>query len=506
VPVRRLRRLSSREYDNVVRDLLGDSSRPATRFVADAYQNGYDNGSAGLAVQSDQVVDYESAAEALAANAVQSEASQLLDGCNPTVQGEQACVELFLTGFAARAYRRPLTETERQVLRDVFRTDAAASGFGRGLQTMVEVVLQSPEFLYREELGAIDPTAPIGTEVRLTDYEVASELSFLLSGSSPGPELRESVETGAFRGVEDYRREAARILKGPGAKNALRTFLHEWLSTDRLATLSKDLTFYPTFDSTLAASMSTELDQFFDYVLWTGTGSLRELLSSSQSFADAKLGQLYGVAVQGAGFQPVLLDAQLRRGILTRAGFLAVHAATDSSGPIARGVFLLESLLCSPPPAPPANVPPAPPAGAPSVKSLTTRQRFEQHVSSSFCAACHDRIDGIGFGFEEFDGIGAYRDTENGRPIDSSGTVLGTAEIDGPYKGAGELTAKLAGSRMLADCYVRQAYRYAMGQIEGANDDLSSLSTSFSADAKMTDVILAIVESPVFVQRQVEAP
>jgi hypothetical protein len=506
-PTRRLRRLSSREYDNVVHDLLGDTTQPAKSFrIVDTYQNGYDNGSAGLVVQSEQVVDYQSASETLAATAVQDKMSQLLGGCDPTAQGQQPCLDAFLGDFAARAYRRPLTDTERQNLSTVFQADAALGGFGRGLQTMLEVILQSPQFLYREELGPLDAAATPGTALRLTDHEVASELSFLLTGSSPDAELWTSVETGTFRTVGDYERETARLLSGSAARGVLRAFLHEWLSTDRLATLSKDASFYPTFDSALAASMNTELDQFFDSVLWAGTGSLRELFTSSQSFVDTNLGQLYGVPVLGSGFQPVGLDAQLRQGVLTRAGYLAVTSATDSSGPISRGVFLLRSLLCSPPPPPPGNVPPFPPANAPSVKTLTTRQRFDQHVSTPFCASCHKQIDGIGFGFEEFDGIGAYRATENGQPVDSSGTVIGTGEIDGDYNGAGELISRVSGSHLLADCYVRQAYRYAMGQIEGADEDLRALAGAFSPDAKMTDVLLRIVRDPLFVVRSFEKP
>jgi hypothetical protein len=504
-PIRRLRRLSNREYDNVVRDLLGDSSSPATKFVIDVYQNGYDNGSAGLAVQSDQIVDYQGAAEALAATAVQNNIGQVLGGCDPAASGDQACLEALLSSFAPRAFRRPLTATESGRLRDVFQSELQGGGdFGRGIQTVLEVILQSPEFLYREELGPLDVKSASPSEVRLTDLEVASELSFLLTGSIPDDELRAAAQEGRLTTVQDYEREAARLLASHGAKDALRAFLHEWLATDRLATLSKDAQFYPSFNAAMAASMAAELDQFFDGVLWTGTGSLREFFTTNQSFADPTLDPLYGVPVVDAGLLPVTLDARVRPGILTRAGFLAVHAATDSSGPIERGVFLLRSIMCSPPPPPPANVPPAPPAGDPSVQNLTTRERFEEHVSNPFCASCHSRIDGVGFGFEEFDGIGAYREMDNGQPVDASGAVVGTGEIDGEFVGAAELAVKLSGSRVLSNCYARQAYRYAMGAVEGSQDDLGWLTAASSPDANMTAVLLAIMDNKVFVTRTFE--
>ena len=505
LPVRRLRRLSNREYDNVVRDLLGDTSQPARLFLADSYVNGYDNGSAALAVQSDQVSTYQTAAEALAADVVAKRLSLVLGGCDVTVQGEPACVDAFLTDFAARAYRRPLTPSESQRLRDVFQVGEQLGGqFADGVATALEVILQSPQFLYREELGA-DAAAPAaGSAVRLTDYEAASELSFMLTGSVPDASLWSAVQQGSFQTIADYQREATRLLGTPAGKSALRGFLHQWLATDELANINKEATFYPGFTAALAASMSTELDQFYDSVLWEGTGSLRELLTSNKSFVDPTLAQFYGVPDGIPGFHPVTLDPNLRKGVMSRAGFLTVHSNTDSSGPVTRGVFVLDALLCAPPPPPPANVPPAPAPGDPSVQNLTTRQRFANHVSNAVCAGCHTQIDGIGFGFEEFDGIGAYRTTEHGQPIDSTGTIVGTVEIDGDYNGLGELATRIGGSQHLVDCYVRQAYRYAMGQVESDGDSMQALESGFSPDAPMTAVLLAVLANPVFTKRSYE--
>ncbi len=343
--------------------------------------------------------------------------------------------------------------------------------------------------------------------MRLTDYEVASELSFLLTGSIPDPPLWAAVELGQFHAVADYQREATRLLATARARDAMRAFLHEWMATDRLAILSKDATFYPSFNPAMAASMTTELDRFFDDVLWAGSGSLRELFTSNLSFADATLASLYGVATAGAGFQPVTLDPLLRRGILSRAGYLAVHSDVDSSGPIARGVFVLQSILCTPPPPPPPNVPPATPAGDPTVEDITTRQRFAQHVSSSFCASCHTAIDGFGFGFEEFDGIGVYRTTENGLPIDSSGTSSAratltartTASRTSPRSSPGAGTWSTATSGRLTGTPWATSSRPAAPILAG-------LSASFSPDRRLTDALLGIVSTPTFVTRVSETP
>jgi len=503
--LRRLRRLSSREYDNVVRDLLGDTSRPSTHFLKDSYTNGYDNGSAGLAVQSDQVVAYQAAAEALAATAVNSNLKRLLGDCDVVTDGESACADVFLNTFGARAYRRPLTETELERLRGVFATGAAVGGFATGVQTALELMLQSPQFLYREELGPLD-ASPDDDAVRLTDFEVASELSFLLTGSIPDDDLWTAVAEGRFTTTVDYRREAERLLSTQGARDTLRAFLHAWFATNRLSDLSKDAKFYPSFNAALAASMTVELDQFFDAILWGGgQGSLRELFTSNLSFVDGALAELYGVPTTGTGFQPVTLDPALRKGILSRAGYLTAHAAADSSGPVSRGVFLLQAILCSPLPPPPANIPAPIPAGDTIAKNLTTRERFAEHVSNGFCASCHLFIDGIGFGFEQFDGIGAFRTMENGKPIDSSGSILGTGEIDGPYDGVAQLATRLAGSQHLADCYAKQAYRFAMGDIEqGGSGSTEWVKEGFSNESRLTDILMTIVKSPVFVTRRRE--
>ncbi len=535
-PKRQLRRLSSREYDNVVRDLLGDATEPAKKFIADIYPNGFDNGTVALAAQSDQVDAYMNAAESLAANAVQGSMSRLVGDCDPSTAGASACLETLLSTFAPRAYRRPLTDSEKQRLRDAYAIDGPPS-FAEGVQTVLEVILQSPQFLYREELGPIGSNGGSGTAVRLSDWEMASELSFLLTGSMPDDTLWAEVQAGAFDTEDDFRREALRLLEAPGARAAMRTFLHDWMGTNMLAGLSKDPAVYPSFNPQLAASMSGELDRLFDDVVWKGPGSLRELFTTSRGFADPTLAALYGVSVPAqagavpavadttrgtavlasnaaiasagalaidAQFTPVKLDPRTRPGILTRAGFLSVNAAPDSSGPIARGVFLLGSILCTPPSPPPANVPPVAAATDPSAQGMTTRQRYAAHVSNSFCASCHDQIDGLGFGFEEFDGIGALRQFDNGSLVDDSGNVIGTGEIDGPFQGLQDLAPRIAGSKLLARCYALQAYRYAMGDVEAPRQDLTFLFEASTPDAHMTDAWLAIVTSSLFTTRNFE--
>jgi hypothetical protein len=511
---RRVRRLSNHEYDNVVRDLLGDSTRPSRGFlIADSFPNGYDNGSDGLVVQSDQVMDYQLAAESLAATAVANRLPVLMNGCDPTSAGDAACLEAFLAYLPPRAFRRPLAASELGRLRTVYAAGAAAGGLSQGIQLVIETLLQSPQFLYREELGAPDAVpAPFGS-VALTPYEIASELSFLITGSMPDDQLFAAVRAGQFTGSADYRREALRLLATPAATDCTGRFLHQWLGTDRLSDVVKDAGLYPAFQAdpasgvpTAIASMTAELDQDFAALMSAGSGSLRELLSTNQSFADARLAALYGVAAPTAsGFGAVTLDPDVRRGILTRLGYLTVHADQDSSGPIARGVFLMSNLLCLTVPPRPATVPSAPSAGDATTAGQTTRQRFTQHLSDDSCRGCHRVIDGFGFGFESFDGIGVYRTSENGQPVDASGTIFGTGDADGDFNGVSDLEQRLLGSARLTDCFVRQSYRFAMGQVESQQPDevaaLAAMATGFSADSRLTDPLLSLVGAPAFTAR-----
>lgn len=510
VPGRRLRRLSNREYNNVVRDLLGERGRPADDFLEDAYANGYDNGSTSLVVQSDQLESYQVAAEMIAERAVADRLPLLLEGCLPALKGDAACAKHFLATFPARAFRRPLTETERARLASLFEL-GASDGLAGGVRLVVEAVLQSPQFLYREELGAPRASLPAGY-VELTPHEIASAISFLITGSVPDGELAHAAERGGLADAETRRAHAARLLATAGARDSMRALLHRWFATHRLESVTKYPWVNAAFGWDLLRSMGAELDHTFDRVLWMSNGSLRELFTSPIAFVDRALAGIYGVpepaAAEGdlppvtTGPRPTVLDAQVRAGILTRAGFLTAHSSYDNSGPIERGVFVLGSLLCLGLPPPPPNIP-FPPAPADPSAMQTTRRRFEEHVTNDGCRGCHRMIDGVGFGFEEFDAVGVHRTTENGAPIDSTGELIGTGDVDGPFRGVTELAARMVASQRLTDCFARQIYRYAMGDMETPADPLfATLRDGLTADTRMTDLLLEVVASPNFVVRR----
>ena len=469
----RLRRLSAREYDNVVRDLLAIETHPSQRLPNEGYTNGYDNGSADLSVQPTHALAYQAAAESLAATAVDTRLYLVLDGCDPAFRD---CTATFFDSFPARAYRRPPTANELARLRRVFES---AGEFRLGVQTVLEAILQSPSFLYREELGS----------PRLDDYELASEISFFLTGSAPDRELRKAAASGAF----DPREQALRLLATPAARVHLRWFFHQWLGTDRLALVKKDATLYPELDAALANDMTLEVDRILDAVVFDGSGTLAELFTTERTFATPRLAAIYAPTGE-------------RRGILTRPAWLTAHSGTDHSGPVTRGVFFRANFLCQ-------DMPPPPRAALlktikPASPGTTTRDRFALHSDDPECRGCHQLIDGIGFGFEQFDALGRLRTIENGATVDTSGVVRGSMDLNGPFIGASELSVRLSKSSDLSRCFARHLYRFAMGTAETSDDQpvVDAIHATIGNDARILDALAALVASPAFRARRAEAP
>jgi hypothetical protein len=488
-----LRRLSTREIGNVVRDLTGEALA-ADRFLEETYDTGYDDGPLTLTMQTDEAGALERSANDLAQTLVGAHPERLLGVCVPDRDGAGACAQAFISGFATRAFRRPLRPEEARRLGDLIDGVAKDAGFSLALEIATTVVLESAPLLYRSEIGE---DAPGGA--RLTPAEAASALSFFVAGTMPDDALVAAASSGRLATGDDRRREAARLLGTPAARDAIRAFVLEWLGLTGLTSLGKDPALYPEWSPDLASAMEADLEQYVDASLWEADGSLARLFGSTVAFVDAGLAAHYGVP---AGPTPmrVDLDPSTRRGVLTRAGFLAAHAAYDSSGPIARGVFVRSALLCASPPPPPPNISRA----VPVVSGRTTRERFADHTSNPFCQGCHKAIDGVGFGFEEFDGTGKLRADEGGEPIDATGLLALDGEPDAPFVGAPALEDLLVGSPRFSACFVKQLVRFAFGRAEAPDDQplLDRLGARFDAHRRVTDLVLDLVADDSFVARR----
>ena len=452
-PSTQLRRLTRVEYNNTVRDLLGDTTQPANAFSADEKALGVAIGGKVTNLIGEQCQD---AAEKLAKNAV-AELGTLLP-CDPTSLGEDQCATAFIDDFVPRAFRRPIEDSERTRLVNLYSKVKAKYGFKTGIEIVITATLQSPHFLY-----LVEPQPPGSGEVALTQHQLASRMSYFLWGSMPDSALFDAANTGSLKG-DEVEKQARRMLAHKYATDSVRAFSRQWLELEELDSLHKDTKYYPSFSDHLRDSMSEETERWAAYA-FLELGSLDALFTTRETFVNADLAKLYGVPEPASGWKKVTLPKE-RSGFLTQASFLATKAHPNQTSPIVRGKFVREALFCQLVQPPPPNVEIEIPKPDPNA---TTKEKFLKHSTDKVCAKCHQLMDPIGFGFENFDGIGAYRTKENNIDIDASGSLVET-DVDGDFVGAVELAQRLAKSDLVRDCMTRLWLRYALKRGEDMDE------------------------------------
>jgi hypothetical protein len=456
-PIRRLTRF---EYNNTVRDLLGDTTEPASSLPPEEEVQGFNNQAAALTVSDLLAEQYMKVAEDVSERAVQDMTS-LLNGCDYVADAD-ACADAFIADFGKRAFRRPLEADETARLRALFDTAVNDPDFGtfeEGVRFVIEAVLQSPHFLYRPEFGGADPVE--ADVVPLTDFELATKLSYMLWNTMPDAELFAAAEAGEVHTPEQLAEQARRMLQDDKAKAAIRNFHEQWLLLHHLDTISKDEQVYPEYSGDMRALWKEELEAFIEHVILEDDGTLQTLLTANYTFANAQLASFYGDDITempaGAEFEKVSVDPERRAGFLTMGALMATHANVNQSSPVFRGKFIREQLMCDILPIPPADLVITPPELDPE---KTTREQFEEIGNNPDCASCHLLMNPIGFGFENYDGIGKWRDTQNGKPIDSTGEIVASDDLDGTFDGATDLAAKMAQSDQVAECIASQWFRF----------------------------------------------
>lgn len=497
----KLRRLTQSQYTRTVRDLLGFETTAAEGFAPDERVSAFKS-NAVAPVGDLQVEQYMDAAEIVATEATADLASLL--PCDPTTTGEDACAEQWLRELAPRAYRRPLTDADIDRLMSVYSTAKGDADFETGIRVALQGMLQSPWFLYHVELGELE-SAPIdGVPVALAGHELASRLSYFLWDSMPDEALFAAAETGELGTDEGISAQVDRMLADPRAEEAVASFHLQWLGVDEIESLEKAPAVYPEFDEALALAMKDDTAKFANWVLTKGDGRLETLMTGAFTLSeDPALLALYGVELPAGHVsgQPIALPDDQRAGVLTQAAVMAEHAHADQTSPVHRGQLVRENFLCQPLPPPPADVDNVPPDPEPGV---TTRERFSQHSGDPACEPCHALIDGLGFGFEHYDGSGAFRSMDDGQPVDASGEIVATMQSNGTYDGAIELAGILAQAPEVRDCMARQWFRFSLGRWEVDEDSCSMdrLATAFAdTDYDIRSLIHEIVLSDAFRNR-----
>jgi hypothetical protein len=416
-------------------------------------------------------------------------------GANLTAERE-ACVEAVVDRLAPLAFRRPLDADRRAQLVGLI---ALADGdYGEALKMVFEAIFANPSFLYLVEIGAAVEGEP-GT-FALDAHERAARISYAICESPPDAELVAAVLADQLSTPAQVEAHVRRLLDSPCGEATVQRFFSQLLWLYKVVDLDRDATLFPVYSPDVAAGMLAETERFLYELLYVEDASLATLLSADYSWPDPRSAVLYGLPTPATQERTQLPEE--RAGILTQPSVLAVTSTFDTTSPVARGVFVLEHVLCEELPPPPPGVMINPPPPDPSA---TTRERWEQHSSDPTCAGCHAQIDPIGFTFEEFDAIGQHRTEENGLPIDSVGGAPALDIDDGSLGGAAELARAVAESPEAVSCFAKQWLRFTLGRLE-TDYDTDSLATVEEALAagSLKDALVSITATSAFTYRYEE--
>jgi hypothetical protein len=527
-----LRRLTTYEYNNTVRDLLGDMTNPGSALPAqvDSKQNLFGNDADEQAPTDVLIEKYQAVAEAVAARATAS-ASALgrLHSCasNVTTANEEACARMIATSLAPRAYRRVATTAEIDELVTLYRNVralATTTTFASGVAAILEALLQSPEFLYRVELGA--PVAGNTTARRVVGREMATRLSYMFWQTMPDPTLFQVADAGTLDTNAGVLAQAEKMFTDQKSHPMVAFFFDNLLPIPDLSGLTRDAALFPTWSPTVGAAMRTEVQRFLEFEIYENTmqvappyaaGSWPAILTAPYTFVNQSLFTHYGASsfasgtsVTGTALTKVNLNTSQRLGLLTLGGIGAGSTTSNLTNPVLRGLFVLNKLMCLNIELPTGFTPMAPDP----YSGKTARERYSKHSTATVCASCHRSIDPIGFPFENFDAVGRYRATERwtdpmtnmtyDTPIDASGAV---PNVSGTAQNAVELVRLLATSAEVETCFASHWMRFSYGRslesVDACNQQ--SVQKAFEASGyNIKQLLLSLTQSDGFLYRPVE--
>lgn len=467
-PVAGLRRLSAREYDNTVRDLLGDPGGAALLLPEDIrtpYDNDYTTQEA-----SKSLVDGLDVFTADIVGRLLDDPARLAEvlGCTPSGPDDAECLHGFIERFGRRALRRPLTEEE--IAEYMLAQDhAIASGdFDTAIDTVLRAMLQDVELLYRVEVGTEVPGHPGLFE--LSDWEIASRLSYFLWGTTPDEELLSRAEAGQLHTGEEIRAAAESMLDDERTLTLVERFHAMWMGYETLP-----------FGGEVADAMKVETRALFQRVLFDEDRPWQDLFRMDQTFVDDTLAEHYGLPLPGSD-EPTWVDYgdSGRQGLLSQGSFLSVGGKFNDTSPIVRGLMIRTRLFCEPFPTPPPGVD----VDAKPEEGVCKSERYAAHASGS-CASCHQILDPVGFGLEAYDLQGRFRTHEVDDPdtpedesqceISGDGRLVMSAEESHEFNGPAELADLLLETGQLDHCAVTQLYRFSTGRFELGEDDLDQI-------------------------------
>jgi len=496
-------RLNNTQYNNTVHDLLGTSLTPASNFPADETSLGFDTIGGTLLDQPERQQAYLSASSDLInelfARPTTNATYKSLISCDYTTGA--TCQKTILTAFAAKAWRRPVVDAEIAP----YMTLAAGGATPKdGMIAAMRAVLMSASFLYRLEHDP-DPSVTARAPHRLNAYELATRLSYFLWASMPDDTLTADATAGTILDDAGLKTEAERMLNDPTHQRALaNTFGAEWLDLGAVQIVTPDPTMFPMFNANIQAAMVEETERFvLDYI--SNGQTIPQMLSANFTWVNTALAAYYGLpAVTGTDYVRVPVAAANRTGgLLTLGSFLTGVSNPTRTSPTKRGLYVLDRLLCSAPPPPPAGV---------NLNAIDTsnasqpiRQRLAAHQQTGAgCAACHATMDSIGLGLENFDGVGRYRSSDSFGPIDASGKLPGPTGATVSFDGVNQLAAILATDPRFVPCVMQNMLTFSIGRDFSRDTDLVAQLTKLAGGgaANLRVALETVVMSDAFRSRR----
>ena len=507
-----LRRLNRAEYDNTIRDLTGLDLNLARDFPSDDVGEGFDNIGDVLSLPPLLMEKYLDAAVQVAEQMVgpvdvqPDESAEKRNRVLIAVPGEgrtpRDAARVVLDKFATRAFRRPVQPEELERL--VGLTGSVLDGgssFEEAIQVALTAVLVSPHFLFRVE---DDRTGDVESPIReLNDFELASRLSYFLWSSMPDDELFALASRGELRQEPVLVAQVRRMIADPKSASLVDQFAAQWLNLRNLEEVTPDPNRFPGFDADLKRAMRRETELLFDAVMREDL-RITEFLTADFTFVNQRLSEHYGIeGVQGDAFRRVGLPADQRIGLLTQASILTLTSNPTRTSAVKRGKWIMENILGTPPPDPPPNVPELEEAQRAS-QAATLREQLVLHRQNAVCASCHVQMDELGFGFENFDPIGRWRELDGGKPVDSAGELPSGERFQGPIELVKILSQR---DKAFAEALARKMLTYALGRGLQYYDQCavdSIVQRMQQHDYRFSSLVLGIVTSEPFRMRRTQ--
>ncbi len=515
-PTVRLARLTHVQYGNIVRVALGVTAQTG-QFAQDAASGGFVNNAASLSPSTRLVGDWNRSAEELASQIVTSQ--QLLAAVAPCASGQtKACFDAFVVSVGKKLYRRPLTSSQATKLQAAW-TQAGplyetGTQYAKAVRMALEAMLQSPSFIYRAELSDV---ADATGAVALNGNEIAERLALAIWSSTPDDLLFAAAADGRLATRDGVAAEAKRMLGDAQARPIVRDFYEQWLGLRETHDLFKVPAVYPAFNAAIGPDLQEETERYLEELTFDPARTFKDLYTADFTYMNGAVAALYGQTnVQGTAFQRVALDPTRRKGLLTQPSFLATQAYPDSDSPIHRGAYVLKRLMCAQF-SPPGGIDFTLPAVSAALK--TTRDRITEKTKTEGCMACHGALNPVGFSFEHYDGIGKWRDTDNGVTVNSSGALPTPAGMKDVTKWKANPPTNVDGALQLQDalaehdtarrCFSVMWLSYLEGRLDGPQDacEVERLSDGMAkGELSLQDVLVDLVSSRAFTHRASETP